>query len=258
MCNPRRIRVRATRELAEAWEQEVRRQATRRGNAVAEVRVREPLDSTVGGPTLTALTAVLGRTEGWEQDADGRFRHQLTGGYIVFDPDTREIEIVARESAEVTATGEAAVTVRTELTESLEAEAEGRYYADGFRGRTRAVAEQEAQREAERSLAAAAERRREQARAATEREAGEALREQAERDADSALAAATAARSEELRARAAVALAAVGIEGRTLFHQALAQAYRDAILAYARARHADNIRCADNGGVLEIEFDMQV
>jgi len=258
MCNPRRIRVRATRELAEAWEQEVRRQVTRQGSAVGEVRVREPLESSVGGPTLTALTAVLSRTEGWAQDADGRFHHQVSGGHISFDPDNRELEIVARESADVTATGEAAATVHTQLSERLEAEAEGRYYSDGYGGRTRVVAEREAHRDAERSLSAAAERRRAEALAATDREAGEALRQQAEHDADSALAAAMAARSEELRAQAAASLTAIGIEGRNLFHQALAQAYQDAILAYARARHADNIRCADSGGVLEIEFDMQV
>ena len=258
MCNPRRVRVRATRELAEAWEQEIRRHVTCRGNAVGEIRVREPLESSVGGPTLTALTAVLGRTEGWEQDADGRFRHQVSSGHISFDPDSRELEIVARESAEVTVTGEAATRVRAELVDTIETQAEARYYTDGYRGRTRAVAEREAHRDAERLLSAAAELRRAEARAAADHEAGEAIRQQAERDADSALAAATAARSEELRARAATALAAVGIEGRNLFHQALAQAYQDAILAYARARHADNIRCANGGGVLEIEFDMQV
>jgi hypothetical protein len=258
MCNPRRIRVRATRELAEAWDQQVRRQVTRRGSAIGEVRVREPLESSVGGPTLTALTAVLGRAEGWEQAEDGSFRHELTGGYIAFYPDSRELEIVARESAEVTAIGEAVATVRAELSDTLEAEQVGRYYTDGYRGLTRDAVERTTREGLERSLSAAAERRRAEVRDATDREADEAVRQQAEREADSALAAAAAARSDELRARAAVSLAAVGIEGRNLFHQALAEAYRDAILAYARARHADNIRCSDNGGVLEIEFEMQV
>ncbi|MBA2324629.1 MAG: molecular chaperone DnaJ, partial [Pseudonocardiales bacterium] len=38
MCNPRRVRVRATRQLAQAWQHEVRRSATRIGTAVGEAR----------------------------------------------------------------------------------------------------------------------------------------------------------------------------------------------------------------------------
>jgi hypothetical protein len=258
MCNPRRIRIRATREIAEAWDQEVRRQVTRSGSAIAEVRIREPLESSVGGPTLTALAAVLGRTEGWQQDEDGVFRHEVTGGYIAFDPGSRELEIVARQVDEVTSVAEVTTTVRTEVSDTVEAEGVGTYYDDGYGGRTRATAERDAQQRLDRSLSAAAQARRDQARRDADREAGEAVAEQAEREADTAFAAASAARTEELRAQAAASLAAVGIEGRNLFHNALAEAYRDAILAYARARRADNIQCREDGGVVEIEFEMQV
>lgn len=257
MCNPRRVVVRATRELAEAWDQEVRRQATRHGSAVGEIRVREPLESSIGGPTLAALTAVLGRTEGWREE-NGVFVHDLAGGYIAFDSDSRELEIVARETAEVRAVTEVVATVRAEVSGTVEAEGVGTYYDDGYRGRTRDRAEHDAQENLERSLSATIAARREQARRDAELNAEASVREQAEREADTAFAAASAARTEELRARARASLAAVGIEGRNLFHQALAEAYRDAILAYARARRADNIQYSDNGGVLEIEFEMQV
>jgi hypothetical protein len=258
MCNPRRIRIRATREIADAWDQEVRRQVTRSGSAVGEVRVREPLESSLGGPTLTALAAVLGRTEGWQQDEAGVFRHEVSGGYIAFDPGSRELEIVARQSAEVTSVAEAATTVRAEVSGTVEAEGVGTYYDDGWGGRTRATAERDAQRRLDQSLSAAARARRDQARRDADREAGEGLTEQAGREADTALAAATAARTEELRAQAAATFASVGIEGRNLLHSALAEAYRDAILAYARARRADNVQCREDGGVVEIEFEMQV
>jgi hypothetical protein len=258
MCNPRRIRVRATRELAEAWEQEVRRQVTRSGQTVAEARVREPLGSSVGGPTLTALAAVLSRTDGWDEDAEGVFRHRLAGGAIAFDPATRELEIVARESAEVSSVGEAVATVRAEVADTVAGEGTGTYYDDGWRGITQADAQAAAEQNLNRSLDAAARALRDQARRDADRDAGATLQEEAERQADAAFVSASAARSQELRARAAASLAAVGIEGRTLFHQALAEAYRDAILAYARARHADNIQCTENGGVVEIEFEMQV
>lgn len=258
MCNPRRIRVRATRELAEAWEQEVRRQVTRRGEAVAEARVREPLESSVGRPTVAALVAVLSRTDGWEEDSDGVFRHQLAGGEIAFYPDTRELEIIARESAEVSSVGEAVRVVRAEAAGTVEAEGVGTYYDDGWGGITRDDAQRMAEQDLERALAEAARTRRTQASQAADAQAGDAVQEDAVRRADTAFTAATAARTEELRRRAAESLTAVGIEGRNLFHHALAEAYRDAILAYARARHADNIRCSDRGGVVEIEFELQV
>src|ERR1700690_2622843 len=111
MCNPRRIRVRATQELAEAWDQEIRRQVTRRGAAAGEARVRESLADSVGGPTLTSLTAVLSRLDGWEEDGNGIFRHELDGGQIPFDPVARELEIIATATAEISVTAEAATVV---------------------------------------------------------------------------------------------------------------------------------------------------
>jgi hypothetical protein len=258
MCNPRRIRVRATRELAEAWEQEVRRQVTRRGEATAEARVREPLESTIGRPTVAALIAVLGRTDGWQEDPDGVFRHELAGGEIAFYPDTRELEIVARESAEVRSVGEAVRVVRAEAVGTIEAEGVGTYYDDGWGGITEADAQRMAEQDLERSLAQAARARREQASQAAEAQVGDAAAQDAARRADTAFASASAARAEELRRQAAESLVAVGVEGRNLFHHALAEAYRDAILAYARARHADNIQCSDTDGVVEIEFELQV
>lgn len=258
MCNPRRIRVRGTRQLAEAWDQEVRRQVTRVRDVVAEARLRERLDSSIGAPTLAALTNVLSRAEGWEQDEEGVFRHILTGGYIAFDPATRELEIVARQSAEVRAVGEAVTTVRTELTDTVQGRGEGRYYDDGYQGITREDARRAAEQALDRSLSDAAARLRDQARRSADQQAGEALLEQAGAEADGALASASAARADELRRQAAASLTAVGIEGRTVFNQALADAYRDAILAYARARRASNIQCSDSGGVVEIEFEMQI
>jgi hypothetical protein len=237
MGNPRRIRVRVMRDLAEAWEQEVRRLVTLSASVIPEARVREPLGSSVGGPTLAALASVLDRTEGWELDANGVYRHAFDGGYIAFDPGSHELEIVAHLSAEASGVGEAAV--RTEVSDSVEAEAAGTYYEDGWGGRSRSVE---------------AKARRDQARRKAEESAGEAVRQEVQREADAMLASAAAAREEELRRRAAEALVSVGFEGRAIFQQALAGAYRDAILAYARARDADGIQCTDSSGVLDIEF----
>jgi hypothetical protein len=258
MCNPRRIRVRGTRQLAEAWEQEVRRQVTRVQDVVAEARVRERLDSSIGAPTLAALAAVLRRTEGWEQDEEGVFRHAVTGGYVAFDPQSRELEIVARQSAEVSAVGEAVATVRGELADTVAGEGEGTYYDDGYRGITQADAQRAAEQALDQSLSSAAARLRDQARRDADARAGEAVSAEASHRADAALASASSARAEQLRRQASASLTGVGIEGRNVFNVALAEAYRDAILAYARARRASNIQCTDRDGMVEIEFEMQI
>jgi hypothetical protein len=252
------VRVRATRELAEAWRQEVRRQVSRSGHAEGEARVREPLEDTVGGPTLTALASVLASLEGWVEDEDGVFRHDLDGGTIAFDPATRELEIVARIAAEISVTGVAAATVTAEITGTVEAEGIGTYYDDGWGGITEADARQAAERALGPSMEQALEDRREAARLAADADAGIEVERQATARAEAAYTAAAESRAAELREQARDHLTAVGVQGRALFHQALARAYRDAILAYARARRADNIHCTEQDGVLDIEFDLRI
>jgi hypothetical protein len=258
MCNPRRIRVRATRELAEDWAQEVRRQVTRTGSAAGQARVRESLADTVGGPTLAALTDVLARQAGWTELPDGTFQHELDGGTISFDPATRELEITATVTAEVSVTGEASATVAARVSGTVEAEGEGVYYDDGWGGRTEQTAQRDAERDLERSLAEVVQQRRDQARREADATASDAVGREAAARAEAAFAAVTAAREDELRRAAPHRLLAVGAAGRSLFNAALAEAYRDAILAYARSRRASNLHHSERDGVLDIEFELEV
>jgi hypothetical protein len=258
MCNPRRIRVRAARELAEAWAQEVRRQATRTGRAAGEARVRESLADSVGGPTLAALTGVLGRLDGWTELPDGTFRHELDGGAITFDPATRDLEITATATAEVSVTEEVSASVEAQVSGTLEAEGEGVYYDDGWGGHTEETAQRDAEANLSRAMETALRQRREQASRDADTAAGDAVQLAATRRADAAFAAAAAAREDELRRAAARRLMSVGAAGRALFHAALAQAYQDAILAYARSRRASNLHRSEHDGVLEIEFELEI
>lgn len=258
MCNPRRIQVRATRRLAEAWEQEVRRSVVLSGDVAGEARVRERLAAAVGAPTLAALSRVLGRTEGWEEGDDGVFRHPLDGGVISFDPDSRELEIVARVSARVEASGEAVAVVRAEVDDLLEASGAGTYYDDAWGGHTRERAEREAGSGAEAALDEAAERARARARDRVEKTHERKVRNQARRRAEGTFETTKRERERELRAQAADLLTVIGDTGRGLFHRALAEAYRDAILAYARTHRATGITCSEDGGVVDIQFEVEV
>jgi FtsH ternary system-associated peptide len=258
MCNPRRIRVRATRELTEAWAQEVRRQATRTGRAAGEARVRESLADSVGGPTLAALALVLGRLDGWTETPDGTFIHELDGGAITFDPATRELEISATVTAEVSVTEEATATVDAQVSGTVDAEGTGIYYDDGWGGRTQETAQRDAERNLDRAMADAVRQRREEATRDADAAAGAAVEREAAARAEAAFAAAAAARERELRRAAADQLMAVGAAGRALFNAALAEAYRDAILAYARSRRASNLHHSEQDGVLDIEFELEL
>jgi FtsH ternary system domain X2 len=257
MCNPRRIRVTATRNLAEAWQHEVRRQVRRTGQAVGEARIREPLGATLGAPTLAALVGVLANTPGWEE-RDDAFVHEVDGGYVRYDPATRELELVATATEDVEVAAEAAATTGGEVTATLEAEGVGTYYTDGWGGITPEDARRAAERGAAEALETATRLRLDQARREADEREGDAVLAEATARAGTALAEATAARAEQLRVDAVARLTAVGIEGRNLFHQALGTAYRDAILAYARSRGADALRCTESGGTVDIEFELDL
>jgi hypothetical protein len=249
--------VHATRTLANAWEQEVRRQVTRRGTTVGEAGIREELTGSFGTPTLAALVGVLMRADGWEADGEG-FRHALDGGHVTYHPATRELEIVARAESEVEVSAEASTVVAGQLTDTVDADGEGTYYDDEWAGHTRRRAEADAEADAARALDAQAANLAHEARRRAEEDQGASVEAQAARRADAAFAQASADRTEQLRRDAAARLDAVGVQGRAVFHQALADAYRDAILAYARSRRAEGVRCTRDGGVLDIEFEIEL
>lgn len=257
MCNPRRIRVTATRNIAESWQQEIRRQVHRSGQAIGEARIREPLGATLGTPTLAALATVLARTPGWERSGEA-FQHPLDGGYIRYDPVARELEIVAIATATVEASGEETTTVSGTLETRVEAEGEGIYYSDGWRGLTAVTAQIAAEANAEAALDAAEEHELAEARREADERLGRDVERAAASRAETGLEEATAARVTQLRQQAAAALTAVGIEGRNLFHRALGMAYRDAILAYARSRGGEGIRCTEQDGTVDIEFTLDI
>jgi hypothetical protein len=255
MCNPRRVRVRATRQVEQAWQEEVLRRVTRSQEVIGEARIREPLGAGIGAPTLAALASVLETAPGWEWNGTA-FTHQVDGGQVSYDPVSRELEISAQVAATVSAEGEARATLTGTMAETLEAEGTGTYYDDGWGGRTADTAHAEATSRAEDALQAAVRERLARLRAEAEQQAGEGLDSAAAAEAERALAQAGDARRAELQLDAAQRLAAVGVQGRNLFHAALAEAYRDAILAYARNHGADGIRCVEADGVVEIQFEI--
>jgi hypothetical protein len=267
MCNPRRIRVEATRQLVEAWSHEVRRQVTLHGEAVGRAEVRQPLGSMLGAPVLATLERVLQDHEGWREVPEG-FRLDLEGGYVVYHADTRELETVAELRTQVSAEQEATTSVGGVVTETLHVEGEGRYYDDSWGGYTEQTARRDAEQDARRRLAdAEQDARRRLADAAAERlararqEAEAAAQEETEARAraaaEEALSRARSAAQADLDRAAAERLEVIGARAQEALNGVLALAYRDAILAYARSRRAAGLEVSEADGVLRIEFEME-
>jgi hypothetical protein len=225
---------------------------------VAEARIREPLDQSIGGPTLTALLGVLDEAEGWQEQEDGAFHHPLTGGDLYYYPDERVLEIVARVAEDVEVDASAEEVLEGQVEEELAAEGEGTYYTDGWGGTSPETAEAQAKQAAEAALDAKARARIDAQRAAAERERGEEVdrlaNERAQREVEQLM----ARRGEELHDAAAERLMLVGIQGRNIFNRSLKAAIRDVLLAHAQSRGAHGVSVVDRDGVLDIQFEIDV
>jgi hypothetical protein len=254
MCNPRRIEVTATRQVAEAWEREVQRAASRSGTVTGEARIRMPLDASIGAAALVALERALdGGLAGWTRAGDG-YRHDVDGGYVVYSLADRSLEIIATASDVVHGQGEVRARLSGRVEGEIVARGQGRYYDDGYGGRTEATAREEARRAAEAGVEAQLRARLDGETQAAERAAVGALQADAERAALADWEAHAAERREALSRQAAERLSVVGVQARRAFHGLLALAYRDALLALARRRGGQSIECTESGDTLEIEF----
>jgi hypothetical protein len=254
MCNPRRVEVTATRQVAEAWDLEVRRAAAQSATVTGEARILQPLDASVGAPALAALERALERGfPGWAR-VPGGFRREVQGGYVLYSPDDQSLAIAATRSDLVHGHGEAEARLTGSVTGEVGARGEGRYYDDGHAGLTEERARREALGAAEARIEAEVQARIEGARREAEQAVAEALRGDADRAAQADLRARADARRAALGREAEGHLAAVGVQARRAFHELLSVAYRDALLALARSRGARDIQCTEQGDCIEIDF----
>ncbi|MEM7578406.1 MAG: molecular chaperone DnaJ [Cyanobacteria bacterium P01_A01_bin.80] len=256
MCNPRRIRVTATRQLNEAWQREVSRTIELQGQVTGEARVRQPLDSTLGSPALRALESALAdENSGWTEVEEG-YRYDVEGGYVIYLADEQALEIVATLSDEIQVSAQASRTLEGSVNTELSTEGEGRYYDDGWGGRTREVAEQEAEKSAQQKLDEITRSQLEQAENEAEAEVSSEIEAAARTQAENQLQQQSTQRQAVLSNQARENLDTVGVRCRQAFNQVLARAYRDAILAYARRNGADNIQCSEDNNIIDIEFNL--
>lgn len=254
MCNPRRVTITATRELAEHWERALERQVRLHGEAVGEVRVREQLGDSQAANVLAALGTLLERgRQGWRRDG-AAWRHELEGGYLHYQPDQGTLEIVAVATRAVEAEGRAQRRLSGQAQGEISAQGEGGYYDDHYGGRTEEHARADAQAQAEANLARLAQTRRAQAAAEAERAAEPELLAEAQAAGEANLARQREALRAELETEARQRLSAVGLRARQLVNGLLADAYREVILAYAASRGATVVHDHNDDHTLELEL----
>lgn len=256
MCNPRRIQVTATRQINEAWEREVTRAVQLQGLVSGQARVIQQLGPTVGVPALEAIQQLLAEGVPDWQRTDAGYRHDVEGGYVVYDPLQQTIAIVAECEDLVTATGAHTEALSGLLQTEASQTGEGMYDVDGWGGRTREVGEKQAQDDVQRKLDEEQKRLVREIAEQAEKQATADVEAAARREAAKRLARAEAERREQLAADARANLRQVGMRTRQAFHQLLARGYQDAILAYASA-HGAVVTCNDDqGDTIDIEFRM--
>ncbi|MDX9954944.1 MAG: hypothetical protein RBT75_12645, partial [Anaerolineae bacterium] len=206
----RKVMIHLARCIEEAWRRTVETAATAEGQVdeLGRITAQIPLAAEMGDAALAMLERVLaGDFEGfepWERDIQGRYQCALAGVTLTYDPATQQLHVEAALSETVSAEARGAAEASGFTVGEVAAEAVGRYYEDGWGGRTLERAEQEAQAAAETQLAAAI----------------EALHREQNQD---TLAAAEAQAQAEAQARAREALAARQADVRTALRQQLQQ-----------------------------------
>jgi hypothetical protein len=262
MCNPRRVRVQATRKIAEAWRAEIKQAATARGDVSSEARLVQSIADLLPPPARAAFEQAMQVSPEWVW-VDGEYRRTVPGGITVYQPDTGELEIVVKLSVAVEAVGTAMLVATGEVADEVSAEATGVYYDDAWRGKSREAAANRAQATADSKVKELADKRT----AALKREAEEAARHELNARSDEA--AAEARRSAErqltlqaselqggLDGQAAQQLEAVQAETLKGIFQLVATGYSAALQAYA-AEHGENLQVSEEDGVIAIQFELE-
>ena len=263
MCNSRKIVVRATRQIAEAWRAAIERTVRLSDTVSAEARIVQPLGSMLGTQARQAFQQAVGADSRWLSD-DGGYRLIVPGGEACYRPDTGELEIRVQLSTSIEVVESASQEMTGVVEDTVETAAEGQYYTDGYAGRTRKRAEQEAEQlaeaEADRKAAersAVARRRADQLAAAAEQKGAAAVQREAELAASTRLASERDQRQAELEREAADRLDRVQQSTLGGVFETVALGYQMALLAYAHQNGAFDVHVSHVGGSIEIQFEME-
>jgi hypothetical protein len=263
MCNPRRITVQATRQIAEAWRAAVERTARLSARVSGRARLSQPLGAMLAPRARAAFEQAVGGDDAWRL-RDGAYHLDVPGGMARYDPGSGELTVEVELSEVVEVVETASEEVTGTVNEEFQATAEGMYYTDEYGGRTEERARREASElagtEAERLArehAAEIRARADQAArdAAAAREQG--VQHQADEQARRSLEEAGRLRRADLDAEALRQLEMVREVILRGVWRTVGRGYQHLLLTYARDHGATGISVTEEGGSLGIQFEME-
>lgn len=262
MCNPRRVRVKATRKIAEAWRAEIEQAATAHGDVNSEARLIQSIDDLLPQRARTAFEQAMAASPEWVW-SDGEYQKAVPGGTISYRPDTGELDIAVQLSVAIEAVGTATLVATGEVVDEVSAEATGTYYDDGYRGRTEAAARNRAKTAAESKADELAQQRAGTLKLQAEqaalqelnRRTGEAATE-ARQSAERQLTLQASELQVGLDEQAGQRLEVVQTETLKGVFALVAAGYSSALQEYA-AEHGENLHVSEDDGVISIEFEME-
>lgn len=262
MCNPRRVMIHLARCIEEAWQQTIEATAAESGEVaeLARLSADVPLDAEMGDMALEMLEQVLGgEFEGftpWDRDSLGHYRRDLGDVTLVYDPEQHRLHIETHLAEMVSAEAHGAAEASGFTVGEVTAEAIGKYYEDGWGGRTKERAVAEAESEAEHKLSEAMDAlHREQNAPAFEAAEAEAQAE-AQARARQALARRQAEVRAALRERMQVTLAQAEERVYHVMNRAVGEAYRQTLRRVVRENGGRILKDEETGSVINMELEL--
>jgi len=256
MCNPRRVTIHLNRCIESAWRQTVEQVQSASGSVseLARINTRVPLDEEMGDSALAMLERVLsGEFKEFEQ---GVFHRNLGDLTMMYDPTTYQLSVETQLTETVTAEARAAVEASGFTVGEVAVEAVGTYFDDNWAGRTEDVALEEAKKSADHKLSKAIEELHLQQHAAELEAARNEARTQAQILVEQQLAERQAATREALRDRLRITLAQGAERVSHIMNQAVGEAYRQTLISLVRQNGGKILTNEQTGSVINVELEL--
>jgi hypothetical protein len=273
MCNPRKVMIHLTRSIQEAWRQTVLGAATvsEEVTELASLNAEVRLDEEMGDMALQMLERVLaGEFEGfdpWERDSLGQYRRELDEVMLIYNPDNHQLTAEAQLTQLVTAEAQGTAEASGVRVQDVTIEAVGRYYDDGWGGRTKEVALKEAEKKAEVRMTKTIEEleRRQRQKELTDTDGRPALsladaedqaQSQAEASARQELSRLQGEVSDALRERVQIVLAQAEAQVYYVMNRAIGEAYRQSLRQLVLDSGGRVLRDEQTGSVINMELEL--
>jgi len=262
MCNPRRVMIHLARTIEQAWRTTVEQAATARDEVrqLARITADIPLDAEMGDRALQMLERIMqGEFEGfepWERDNEGNYRRSLGDVTLIYRSGSHQLIVEASLAELITAEARATAEASGFTVGEVAVEAVGRYYSDGWGGRTEKRARAEAQAEAERMLAQAIEALHRQQRTPEIQAAEAEARASAEQQAAAELERHRAEVREALRQRLQVILANAEDRVYHTMNRLVGEAYRRTLIQLVQENGGRVLTDERSGSVMNLELEL--